>query len=456
MMKIALLIFAFTLVSGATDDKDKRKNWSILTNPLVSYRPCKDNSNIQMDFEPGLPPDEENSYKLFVYEELPLYSQLKLRFDSEATIILSNETQKKARVFGFGSELLFNIQFYRDAEKAVLRVKGPPSGTIPYITSLTINSVDYCKDPKTNVKELQEDLDSISRWCRENRMKMNPRKCFHIKFSRNKNQLLSSYNIDGIILDEVDRIRDLGVTLDSKLSFNSHYETIVSRAFQVLGFIKPAHCTTINGVPVIPEILSIIFGKYNLIGGDTTTQERKIHAVTVHAEYNHRKLNNDISLLQLKSEVVFDDYVQPACLWHLNAYKNLPFSTLFGTVVGWGFDHTDQLSSQLHQTIIPMVSEAKCIKSNPSFFGQMLTDQKFCAGYRNGTSACNGDSGGSFMVFVPDVPGDESANATGSWHIRGIVSVGVSRQDAAICDATQYTLFVDVSKYREWIENHMT
>ncbi|XP_052749491.1 chymotrypsin-like elastase family member 2A isoform X1 [Galleria mellonella] len=439
MIRMTIVFFLLAAVNSVPQD---RRNWTLLVNPLVSAPPCKGYTNMYMEFEPGLPPDEENSYKVYVNEELPLYSQIKLKFDSEATIILSNETENFARVHAF--EMRFSIQFFKKADRAVFRVKGPPTGTIPYMTSVDINYVEYCKEPLTAVFDnylvgrkgtahigLSTPDDGCGR-----------RKVVHTELIVNGQPTKhGDWPWHGAIY-----------RLDSSSLRYICGGTLVSKTY----VLTAAHCTTINGVAVLPEILSIIFGKYNLIGGDTDTQERKIHEIIVHAEFNHRKLHNDISLLKLKSEVTFNDFVQPACLWHLNAYKNLPFSTVYGAVVGWGFDHTDKLSPELRQTIIPMVSDSKCIKSNPDFFGKILNNQKFCAGYRNGTSACNGDSGGGFVIFVPDIQGDYSANATGSWFVRGIVSLAIARRDAAICDNTEYTLFTDIAKYGEWIENHMS
>ncbi|KOB77429.1 Hemolymph proteinase 16, partial [Operophtera brumata] len=145
----------------------------------------------------------------------------------------------------------------------------------------------------------------------------------------------------------------------------------------------------VNGQPTKPgdwpwhvalyRLNGAILGKYNLIGGDISAQERE-------------------------SEAVFNDYIQPACLWDENTYKRLPSGKIFGT---------------------------------------MLTSQKFCAGYTNGTSACNGDSGGGFVVFVPDTSGDAADNATGAWHLRGVVSTSAARRDAPICDPNTYVLFTD-------------
>lgn len=54
--------------------------------------------------------------------------------------------------------------------------------------------------------------------------------------------------------------------------------------------------------------------------------------MVVHEQFDHRRLENDIALLKLKSEAVFNDYIQPACLWYSNAVDKLPTTEIFGTV----------------------------------------------------------------------------------------------------------------------------
>lgn len=70
-------------------------------------------------------------------------------------------------------------------------------------------------------------------------MTLNAVKCYHITFTRKK--LIHpyyAYHLNGITLKKVDTIRDLGVQLDSKLSFINHYDTIVAKANKMLGFVK--------------------------------------------------------------------------------------------------------------------------------------------------------------------------------------------------------------------------
>jgi hypothetical protein len=48
--------------------------------------------------------------------------------------------------------------------------------------------------------------------------------------------------LDGVELERVNSIIDLGVILDSKLSFRNHIDSIVNKSSAMLGFIKHLSC----------------------------------------------------------------------------------------------------------------------------------------------------------------------------------------------------------------------
>ncbi len=103
-----------------------------------------------------------------------------------------------------------------------------------------------------------------------------------------------------------------------------------------------------------------------------------------HQNYNTTTLSDDIAIIQLATKATFTDYVQPICLWDPNNVDISQLTGKFGTVVGWGLTETNKLSDILRQAVIPVVSLTSCLNSNPNVFGSLLTDNNFCAGYRNG------------------------------------------------------------------------
>ncbi|GBP39386.1 Serine protease gd [Eumeta japonica] len=419
-------------------------SWGIVGNPLAHFHPCKGHDNIIGSFESGRPPGDENQYNIHIGEALPVNSRINIKFNADSTLTLSSPDYARVTSHHDGS---FSIRFFKKGPDSGVgfKVRGPVDGvTVPYITSLVINEEEYCNE--TNVGVIDTLILGVRDTAEYHSPKPNAPTCGRriIKHT----ELITSgsptkpgdwpWHAAIYRYERNSLLYKCGGTLISK--------TLVLTA---------AHCTTIRGEPLLPEVINVVLGKYNLFGGDISSQEKEVFQVIVHQEYNASSLNNDVSILKLKTEALYDDYVQPACLWDPSVLNKINGQQIFGTVVGWGFDRTDKLSTQLTQAKIPMVSEVACLRSNGEFFSKFLNEYKFCAGLKNGTSACNGDSGGGFVVFVPDTADDTSPEAPGSWYVRGVVSVGVSRSDANICDPNELTLFTDLAKYRHWIQAHM-
>lgn len=116
-----------------------------------------------------------------------------------------------------------------------------------------------------------------------------------------------------------------------------------------------------------------------------------MHKIVAHSMFNTDDLSNDIAIVRLSTEANLNDYVQPICLWNINKVTISEVTNKFGTVIGWGVTETDELSAVLRQAIMPVVPLTTCLNSNRDFFGAFLSDKNFCAGFRNGTSVCNGD-----------------------------------------------------------------
>ena len=86
--------------------------------------------------------------------------------------------------------------------------------------------------------ELQSDIDSMYKWSQLWQMDFNVIKCYIISFTRSKNPILFDYTMNGVPLQRVDEIRDLGVIITSSLSWNNHIDNIISKAARISGLIK--------------------------------------------------------------------------------------------------------------------------------------------------------------------------------------------------------------------------
>lgn len=67
---------------------------------------------------------------------------------------------------------------------------------------------------------------------------MNAAKCKVITFARCQSTVTFDYGLNNISLERVTSIKDLGVTLDSKLRFNEHISMTTAKANAMLGFLR--------------------------------------------------------------------------------------------------------------------------------------------------------------------------------------------------------------------------
>lgn len=208
--------------------------------------------------------------------------------------------------------------------------------------------------------------------------------------------------------------------------------------------ITAAHCLWDMGQPIIPERVILQLGKYNLQFNDVNTAEYLVYEIKIHEKYSNYDFNDDIALLKLSQRVAYTRYIQPICLWPAETSALEAVVHKKGYVIGWGLQEDDDLADTLTEATMPIVSFFECLESNRDFFGPVLSEFNYCAGYKNGTSVCNGDSGGG-MFF----------NNGGIWYIRGLVSFSSVREDRNVCNPLEYVVFTDVAKYLPWIQEHM-
>jgi hypothetical protein len=93
----------------------------------------------------------------------------------------------------------------------------------------TIESIDDCH-------RFQSGLDRLQEWCSGRKFGLNAAKCRSIFLNINKKPIGFDYRIGGNELRTL--IKDLDIILDTRMSFLSHVETIISKSARMLGFIK--------------------------------------------------------------------------------------------------------------------------------------------------------------------------------------------------------------------------
>lgn len=206
--------------------------------------------------------------------------------------------------------------------------------------------------------------------------------------------------------------------------------------------VSAAHCfQTSEHRHRSPDEVLLSLGRHDVTNWTENGSElRETSHIFIHPDYRKTGLisvDADIAVIWLKASIEFSEFIRPICLSLLN--DDLKTDESEGVVVGWGSDGNDQTVTQTPRCIsLPIVSEAECLRSSNTFHG-ITSNRTFCAGRKDGYGPCHGDSGSGMAVLVQ-----------ARWTLIGIVSAALAGP-ADICDLSNYVVFTDVTKYRQWI-----
>ena len=98
-----------------------------------------------------------------------------------------------------------------------------------------------------NTQILQDDLERLHQWSEMWKLRLNPSKCKSFRMTLKTKPLVANYSIGGTVLEHVDEIRDLGVILDTKLTFGPHVNQAVVKANRALGVLIRSYQRAIPG-----------------------------------------------------------------------------------------------------------------------------------------------------------------------------------------------------------------
>ncbi|TMW46184.1 hypothetical protein DOY81_008736 [Sarcophaga bullata] len=205
--------------------------------------------------------------------------------------------------------------------------------------------------------------------------------------------------------------------------------------------LSAGHCFKINSLAA--NRLVVYIGHHNL--EDFSEQgfvTREIENLIVHPQYNPNLLADaDLAVLHLREPVQFSNFIRPICLWT----ESTDISYLVGksgVVAGWGADEQGRNFVPVPKKVdTKIVSEGECLRSS-SIYQRLTSSRTICAGNRDETGPCKGDSGSGLMI-----------NNNGRWFLRGIVSNGQTK--GLGCNLQEFVVFCDVSQHLPWLRNNL-
>ena len=97
--------------------------------------------------------------------------------------------------------------------------------------------------PTVNDLQLQNDINSLSWWCSQWKLKLNPTKCVGIHFSKSTASP-PNLHINNTPIEFVDHYRDLGIIVTNNLNWSKHLSHICSNAYRALNLIRRSVTTS--------------------------------------------------------------------------------------------------------------------------------------------------------------------------------------------------------------------
>lgn len=232
------------------------------------------------------------------------------------------------------------VAFNGAKSKVYVPNSGVPAGSIlgPILFNLFVNHLGriiisdfgmFADDLKiyreivdaADYRALQMDILALEEWCRRNKLKLNENKCSLTILSNKRTVTPYAYVLGGRPLNRVDSIKDLGVTVDSKLSFRLHVDNIVRRGYKMLGFVmrigkefRNKECLKFLYSALVRsglEFASVIWRPHARSRIDqiekvqkkfTRFLHRQVNGSSIREEYNQRCMNLKLPQLESRRE----------------------------------------------------------------------------------------------------------------------------------------------------------
>ncbi|XP_037949792.1 uncharacterized protein LOC119680860 [Teleopsis dalmanni] len=167
-----------------------------------------------------------------------------------------------------------------------------------------------------------------------------------------------------------------------------------------------------------------------------------VEKVSIHPDFRKSKIPDaDLALLVLTSSVTFTDYISPICLWNEASDINKIINKI-GYIAGWGSTENSSISTTRPRVAYArIVSEIECLHSSDGFEA-VTSSRTLCAGNRDLSGPCVGDSGSGLMI-----------RKNKHWLLRGIVSIGQTLDGQ--CNLNEFVVYCDLAKHLEWVKSQM-
>nr|ATU82483.1 venom S1 protease 14 [Lethocerus distinctifemur] len=196
--------------------------------------------------------------------------------------------------------------------------------------------------------------------------------------------------------------------------------------------VTAAHCT----YAFKEDDLAVIVGEHgrhgklrNMTGNMQFMPVQKIY---VHEDWNPMSYVNDISIMFLKTNIRYNQFVGPACLPN----KKMDLVNEYLKVLGWGYLASKTVRAEelmkVNLRVLPILT---CANNYPRDI-PVENSHQICT-FNNNKDSCEGDSGGPLLWLDPE---------TNRYMLAGLVSYGKRK-----CATHSPAVNTDVTYFADWV-----
>ncbi|XP_055505727.1 LOW QUALITY PROTEIN: inactive serine protease PAMR1-like [Leucoraja erinacea] len=215
-----------------------------------------------------------------------------------------------------------------------------------------------------------------------------------------------------------------------------------------------AHCVTELGKATLINTadLMVVLGKYfyDESRQEDSRQRLQISGVIVHPSYDPVLLDSDIAIIKLMDKAKFTDHVLPVCLPDV---KDLPNISTQGYVTGWTMQSEPSEMGRANDTLrVGTIETGDAVQCEQQYeehgISVSITENMFCGRHdqRGFSNICPLETGG-----VATFPAVDKVGKALTWYLVGLVSWGYEKG----CSQELFTVYTNVTPFKDWIEKHL-
>jgi len=193
--------------------------------------------------------------------------------------------------------------------------------------------------------------------------------------------------------------------------------------------VTAAHCVSATANP---NTYTLVCGSHVRLQNDPWTKIYRVLRLVRHPSYDARVIKNDIAVIILTENAVFNQYISPVC------YPDVSdtYAGKQSVATGWGSLFSGGGSAARHQEVsMPILTDARCEQRFDGTNNMLEPTTQVCAGeVGQGKDTCQGDSGGPLVVKHDD---------DNLWYLCGLTSWGYGCGDGGV--------YTRASTFRPWV-----